>query len=210
MIWAVKEVIIWTKLEIDSGRRMNDHKAKKLSIKKRLLLFLFPMCHLFPSEVCTSFEKVASRYITSMKIAHIRLYASFTWWITKTSWRLRDCEILALNSDGHIVVIWRIRLDRSKKKLWILEICYSSQLVCAIQSKPLKKEFKSTLIQFAPSDIDQSRFYSACVVEALTHLLTYKARKCLLSTRNDWITFSYFWVDDFIFRLCIEIWGRTT
>ena len=46
--------------------------------------------------------------------------------------------------------------------------------------------------KFAPLDIDQSRFYSACVVEALTHLATYKARICLLSTRNNWITFSYF------------------
>jgi len=44
--------------------------------------------------------------------------------------------------------------------------------------------------KLAPLDIDQSRFYSACVVEALTHLATYKARKCLLSTRNNWIAFS--------------------
>ncbi len=54
------------------------------------------------------------------------------------------------------------------------------------------EELLSLFDKFAPSDIDQSRFYSAWVVEALTHLATYKARKCLLSTRNDWITFSYF------------------
>jgi len=33
-----------------------------------------------------------------------------------------------------------------------------------LQSKPLKNEFKSTLFQFAPSDIDQSRFYSIYVL----------------------------------------------
>ena len=47
---------------------------KSYQTKRDYCFFLFPMCHLFPSEVCTSFKKFASRYITSMKIAHIRLY----------------------------------------------------------------------------------------------------------------------------------------
>jgi len=56
-----------------------------------------------------------------------------------------NCQILTFNSDGRMLVIRRIFMERSKKQLHILEICFTSQMVCGTQSKPLKNSIKCNI-----------------------------------------------------------------